>query len=95
MTRPALRDLGRFVERPTPQNASALVGIPVLIEVLNIKGAPYSKELIGLCEWLHSVGTRVLGSLFRGADKDAFDNIMDGSVSEEDWKKVRCSKTHY
>lgn len=91
MTRPALRDLGRFVESPTAQHASALVGIPALIEVLNIKGAPYSKELIGLCRWLHGVGTRVLGSLFRGTNKDALDDMIDGPVLEEDWRKVRLN----
>lgn len=89
ITRPALQDLGRFIESPTKQNASALVGIPALIEVLNINGAPYSKELIGLCKWLHNIATKVLGALFRGLSKDALDNVINGPVEEEDWKKVR------
>lgn len=88
MTRPALRDLGRFIKDPTARNASVLVGIPSLFEVLNLKGAPYSTELLGFCAWLHGVGLQVLGMLFRGANEDARDDTVDNSVVEEDWRKV-------
>lgn len=95
MNRSDLHHLGEFIKSPNLRNASMLVGIPSLIEVLNLKSAPYSPELLGLCKWMHTVGKMVLKMLFRGQKEDAVDDIINDSVSEEDWRKVRTLTLKY
>lgn len=65
-TRPALQDLQVFNQNPTPQNASRLVTIPVLYNLLKHEGKPlshYRKPVTQLCAWVYNRGIEVLQKL--------------------------------
>jgi hypothetical protein len=55
--RPALSCLANFVIQPSPLNASRLVGIPCLYEVLTHheqRNEPYPPDLLSLCKWIYA-----------------------------------------
>lgn len=88
MTRPALVSLEVFNAEPSEKNASALVAIPALLEVLQLYSAPYDDDLLGLCHWLHLTGRHVMTRLFHGIDIRTMETIPEDSLVEQDWRKV-------
>lgn len=88
MTRPALVCLGTFNKEPSAKNASSLVGIPALQEVLQLHSEPYDEDLLGLCRWLHLMGQNVMTRLFHGINIGTMETIPEDSLVEQDWRKV-------
>jgi hypothetical protein len=65
-TRPALQDLQVFNQNPTSQNASRLVTIPVLYNLLKHEEKQHShywKAVTQLCAWVYNRGIEVLKKL--------------------------------
>jgi hypothetical protein len=88
MTRPALDDLDLFNNNPTFHNASRLVNIPALYNILSHKethNRSYSKMLLSVCKWLWERGRTVLEKLIIHPAPP-----MDQVVQEQDsdWQKV-------
>jgi hypothetical protein len=85
--RPALEELARFVEEPSTKNASRLVCIPVLYDVLKYhEPKPYPTNLLNLCAWLHKRGHDVLGQLIIHKIDSNIEQLE--AKTDEDWKKV-------
>lgn len=90
MNRPALTELARFIETPTAINASWLVGIPAVYDVLkyHAKDLSFPEPVLGLCRWLYTRGSTILEQLV----VHTMEPIKDGEVFEElDWRKVNPS----
>jgi hypothetical protein len=86
--RPALSDLAMFLVEPIPINASRLVGIPSLYEVLQYhqqKNEAYPKPLLMLCQWIYAQGQEVLNRLLVSPALPVPENMM---LSDKDWLKV-------
>jgi hypothetical protein len=88
INRPALAALGLFNQDPTTFNASLLVCIPTLYDVLKyeeqLNGLAYSAMLLGVCKWLHERASTVLQKLIVHGVPPVY------SVTyETDWRKVR------
>ena len=88
VNRPALQTLGIFNSTPTIHNASQMVCIPVLNDLLRYEeihnGWPYSAILCGVCIWVHKCAATVLqGLVVHGAPPTSL------LVDELDWQKVR------
>jgi len=84
VTRPALQDLRIFNANPTPHNATLLVSIPVLYDVLRHEDGKYSSDLLKLCMWVQDRATAVLEGLIV---HDVPPMIPDISHNNE-WRKV-------
>lgn len=57
---PSLRQLSKFINKPSENLASRLVGIPSLHAVLlSYKGGNYPAEILDLCRFLHRRGLEV------------------------------------
>lgn len=90
MNRPALAELARFVETPSAINASRLVGIPAVYDVLkyHANNPTFPEPVIGLCRWLHMRGNTILQQLM----VHSMEPIKEGEAFEElDWRKVNIS----
>jgi hypothetical protein len=86
-TRPALGALQKFILDPTASNASCLVDIPTLHELLQyeyevLRG--FSDAVISTCKWIYHRGKTVLDELIvyrsPGAQTD--------SLKNDPWYKV-------
>jgi hypothetical protein len=89
--RSALSCLANFVIQPTSRNASQLVGIPSLYEVLSYheqKKEPYPEDVISLCKWIYARGWEVLSKLM----VNKVPPLDEGAKSSNDWQKVRITK---
>lgn len=89
VTRPALVVLTSFVEHPTKENASALVVIPALYNILRLEGKRerYPPDLLGTCRWLMGRTTEVLTALIIHATPCVEEDI-NGSDADSEWKRV-------
>lgn len=86
MNRPALHELGKFNEEPSIRNASCLVCIPVIYDVLRHHGlGPYPPNVLHLCKWLHKRGSDVLDTLNAG-DKTQTETLS--RTAGDDWRKA-------
>ena len=86
-TRPALSLLSDFIEDPTLHNASRLVDIPSLLELLQHEYQVYenySKVVISTCKWIFKRGTMVLEQLKVHGSLPIQTNARD-----IEWHKVR------
>jgi|SRR5580658_2812661 hypothetical protein len=92
-TRPALNDLSIFVNEPTLRNASRLVSIPVVHDVLKYEevnnAGLYSTTFLRVCKWLHERGSAVLAKLIV---HDSPPNVV--MTEGIDWQKVRLHAYH-
>jgi hypothetical protein len=92
--RPALSELARFLIQPNPLNASRLVGIPALYDVLQYhlqKQEPYSSDLLGLCQWIFGRGQTVLNNLIKYKALPVDSTAISTDV---EWQKVRRNAVH-
>lgn len=90
--RPSLEALQGFVTHPTGINASRLVGIPCLYEVLEYhksKGEGYPGHLLSLCKWMWQRGESLLKSIIV---HQAPSTDESAHLANHDWKKVRDFK---
>lgn len=86
--RPALADLGIFNETPTTYNASRLIAIPVLFDVLNEeaqRGKPYPQPLLDICKWIHARGLFILSRLL---EHDVPLGKITAIEGRDDWETV-------
>ena len=86
-TKPALDVLETFVNAPTSRNASALVEIPAIHELLSHEkatGEPYSQLTIEVCQWILNRGRAVLSSLVKGPEPPR----VRGDSIEKPWMEV-------
>jgi hypothetical protein len=89
--RSALSCLSNFVINPSPVNASCLVGIPSLYEVLSYheqKNEPYPEDVLLLCKWVYARGQEVLNKLIVNAAPP----LDEGANISNEWQKVRIVK---
>ena len=88
-TESALKTLGSFLSNPTLSNATELVSILVLYNILKLQWNPdmkvYSPSVISLACWIHRRGTEVLHKL---KVHGPLENRLDGQ-DEENWRAVR------
>jgi hypothetical protein len=69
--KPALDALETFVTTPTPRNASVLVEIPAVYELLSYKkglGYTFSQITVDVCQWILNRDKMVLDSLIKGPE---------------------------
>lgn len=88
VTRSALNVLLAFVDQPTKENASMLVIIPALYNVLRLeekRAQTYPPDLLGMCQWLVERTNNVLTALaihsMPGIDADI-------DATDKDWRQV-------
>ncbi|KAL0057912.1 hypothetical protein AAF712_015434 [Marasmius tenuissimus] len=85
---PALRD---FVERPGWVNATKLVDIPAVYNVLEAErkffGEKYPADLLSVCQWLADRGTEVLTKLTALRLGELPISVSEGV---HDWKSTGC-----
>jgi hypothetical protein len=84
----ALYDLNLFNGNPSPQNASRLLSIPVVFNLLKEEGQggnPYPEWLLDICRWLFNRGNKILNILLQ---HDVPLNSM-AEVAQDDWETVR------
>jgi hypothetical protein len=87
--RPALQDLHDFIKDPNTINASRLVTIPALYNVLKHEeknGGNYPSSLIALCRWIHERGKAVLSQLVHESPPKKIDSPYDAIG----WETVSC-----
>jgi hypothetical protein len=87
-TRIALKDLAVFNSDPTTHNASHLVTIPALYDILMYErthNGVYSATLLSICKWLCERGNTILEVLIRHTTPP----INQVAEEETDWKAVR------
>jgi hypothetical protein len=91
----ALDALHEFIQQPTEANASALVDIPVLHDVLTYEFALISqpnqglpKDVLAICQWIFEQGTAVLGWLTKNI---SVLHGSDGGCVEKPWMEVSGS----
>lgn len=93
-TRTALSCLGIFLANPGIQNASQLVGIPVLYNILESERdhgtGEYSAEVLSLSRWIHERGMQVLDKLVKYPAPGPSTELTGMAVGEN-WRAVRCS----
>lgn len=90
--RPALNALAAFNVNPTCHNASLLVEIPVLYDILmheekNDWKGTYTPSVRGLCQWIHDRGDAILKKLIV---HDIPPMKAAIGVEENDWQMVSC-----
>ena len=88
VNRPALQALSQFVREPTPFNASRLVHIPSVYDVLqyhDLRREPYPNDLVSLCKWIFDRGQAALKALISHTAPP-----LDRTASEMDnkWRTV-------
>jgi len=91
MTRLALQDLQVFNENPTPNNASRLVTIPTLYNLLQHEENVhvYRTSVILLCKWVYERGMEVLEKILVHKSPPEINLPYD----EKEWMAVSaCNK---
>jgi hypothetical protein len=86
--RPSLKLLSSFVGHPTNENASSLVIIPAIYNVLRLEEKPgraYPSDLLGVCRWLAERANEVLASLIIHPAPPVDNNMDGGNIS---WRQV-------
>lgn len=86
--RSALSWLANFLIEPTSSNASRLVGIPSLYEVLlyhEQKSERYPEDVLSVCKWIYARGQTVLNAL----TVNKVPPLDEEAKSSNDWQKVR------
>lgn len=78
----ALELLGRFIREPSKINASRLVLIPSLLNVLLFHDGQYPSDVLEICTWLFDRGRAVLEQL------TVHESESPKILEELDWKKV-------
>ncbi|KAJ6542680.1 hypothetical protein B0H19DRAFT_957773 [Mycena capillaripes] len=89
-TKPALDALEIFVTAPTFQNASSLVEIPAIHELLShekVMGEAYSARTMEICRWILNHGRTVLSSLIKGPEPPR----MCADTVEKPWIEVKLT----
>ncbi|KAJ7850690.1 hypothetical protein B0H14DRAFT_2763314 [Mycena olivaceomarginata] len=89
--KPALDALWAFVTQPTIRNASALVEIPALHELLSHEknlALPFPPITLQICEWILNRGRMVLDSLMKGPEPPTVRPV------EKPWMEVRQISRH-
>jgi hypothetical protein len=86
VTAPAMDALEAFVLNPTQTNASALVEIPAIHELLCHEKmlGPFSDITVAVCRWILNRGRIVLNTLTKGPE---LPRIPDGNL-EKPWMEV-------
>jgi hypothetical protein len=87
-TRLALKDLGVFNSNPTVYNASRLVNIPALYDVLKYEETCrgyYPAALLAVCQWLCERGCAVLEKLIIYTPPPVH---REAGELDGDWKQV-------
>lgn len=91
-TRTALNELASFISSPTPTNASQLVSIPSIYDILKLEhvrdGGQYKPSTLLLCKWIHDRGRVVLRKLLNQVESPI--EVMQG-LDHEDWRSVSGS----
>ena len=85
--RSALSWLANFLIELTSTQASRLVGIPCLYDVLlyhEQKDEPYPEDVLSLCKWIYARGQVVLNALIVNNTPP----VDEGAGSDNDWQKV-------
>lgn len=78
----ALELLGQFVCDPSKLNASRLVLIPSLLNVLLFHDGQYPSDLLSICSWLYDQGRAILDRL------TVHESESPSTMEELDWQKV-------
>jgi hypothetical protein len=96
----ALSGLANFVINPSPVNASRLVGIPSLYEVLSHheqKNEPYPEDVLSLCNWVYARGQEVLNKLMvnNAPPLDEEANISNNWQTVSSIKIIHCNSQLY
>jgi len=88
VNRPALKELGRFNLDPTPVNASRLLSIPSIYNVLQFETpkGPYSASLLAVLQWICFRGDEVLKKLVKHEAPPSQPSAADLNGG---WKMVR------
>lgn len=86
VTAPAMDALKAFVLNPTQINASALVEIPAIHELLCHEKTlgPFSDTTVAVCRWILNRGRIILNTLTKGPKPP---RIPDGNL-EKPWMEV-------
>lgn len=88
VTRPSLKLLSSFVGHPTNENASLLVIIPAIYNVLRLeekRGRAYPSDLLGVCRWLVERANVVLAAVVIHPAPLVDKEIDTGNM---DWREV-------
>lgn len=87
--RGTLRLLSVFIMSPTTQNASQLVSIPALYNILELErdheSGVYSDAVLELSVWIHSRGMEVLKKLTKHEGPPP---KPSSGISEQNWRAV-------
>jgi hypothetical protein len=86
INQPALDELRVFIDRPTAENASRLVGIPALLHVLELGTVPFFQDVLGICRWLHDRCTQVMTEICKSGAYE--DPVELTPLETEDWRVV-------
>jgi hypothetical protein len=91
-TRTALDELASFISSPTPTNASQLVSIPSIYDILKLEHVrdreQYKNSTLSLCKWIHDRGRAVLRKLLDQVESPI--EVRQG-LEHEDWRSVSVS----
>jgi hypothetical protein len=90
INRPMLDCLKRFNADPSPINATSLLGIPVIYNLLKWDGASlgkYSGAVLGVCHWIDEEADRVLRKLIGNSPPLGYDMPLM-SATGSDWRVV-------
>lgn len=92
-TRPALVELSRFLLQPNSTNASRLVCIPTLHDVVRYEASrlngKYPSTVLGVCKWVYERAREVLSMQTVDDLPPAFQGPADEAY--EDWRTVMSS----
>ncbi|KAK7018712.1 hypothetical protein VNI00_018305 [Paramarasmius palmivorus] len=85
-----LESLKRFVEEPSVANASLLVDIPALMQVVEqvVRKKQHVEVIVDLCRWMVQRAEEVLGILMQG-DHVNLEGIRNSKGCGDNWKQVR------
>lgn len=100
LNRVGCKSLRTFVRHPVKENARGLACIPMLFKILEreqYKKGIYSKETLGLCDWIYKRGTDVLGTIL-ATNTEPLPEISaagfdkEGSFLVPDWMLLQSSQ---
>ncbi|KAF9455292.1 hypothetical protein BDZ94DRAFT_1231040 [Collybia nuda] len=90
-TRTALNELHSFITSPSPTNASKLVSIPALYDILKLEhvrnGEQYKGSTLSLCQWIYDRGRAVLQQL-QACVTTPLEERPASKI--EDWRSTGC-----
>ncbi|KAK7053192.1 hypothetical protein VNI00_003811 [Paramarasmius palmivorus] len=84
-----LESLKRFVEKPSVANASLLVDVPALMQVVEqaVRTNCHVEVVVNLCRWITQRAGEVLALLMQG-DHTSLEKIRNSKACNDNWKEV-------